>query len=93
MSVSDTRRRWRRKANERGLTVLGLNGEVRRGLIVGSTRKVHAPRVYVADEFGFFQFPIGWDLVKAIADGYVTQIKLRPAKEIIDSMVQYGAMQ
>lgn len=94
MSYSDTRRRWRQRANERGFTVLGLNGEVRRGIVVGGTlRKRPTPSVYVADSFGFFKFPIGWDLVKAIADGYVPQIRLRGQKEIMKSMEQYNALQ
>lgn len=85
MSTSDTRRKWRRKVNERGFMVIGLNGESRRGVIAGSAKSSESSmnrrkfaKVYVADDFAPFMFPISWGTVKAMADGYVTDLRIRP---------------
>jgi hypothetical protein len=77
--MEETNRRRRREANERGLTIKGLNGEVRPAYIIGGNHRARKrPRVYVADPFAPITFPIDWKLVKAIANGHVTQIRIRP---------------
>lgn len=89
MSYGDTRRAWRRRANDRGFTVRGLSGEIRTGLVVGNTRGHRGmnnrqyAKIFVADEFAPIMFPVHWDLVKAIADGHVTEIAIKRNKDLL----------
>lgn len=90
MTTSDERHaRWRSKANARGFSVLGLNGEKRAGCVIGGTaRGKHGDReyarIYVADVFAPICFPIKWETVEAIANGYVNEIRIRPDKDVLE---------
>lgn len=80
MSGTETRRQLRRKANRRGFTVLGANGEARPAVVTGGTNRKDRQDyaiVYVADEFAPISFPVKWATVRGIAEGYVDQLKYR----------------
>jgi hypothetical protein len=92
MGVSDSRRRWRARANARGITVRGLNGEVRKGVILGrpgsnwTYNDLVRPKLYVDDPFAPISFPIKWELVKAIAEGYLTEIVVHRNNEVTKAL-------
>lgn len=84
MSTSDTRRAWRRRANTMGLTIRGLDGEERPAFITGGTnRNNNYAMAYVSDGFAPIGFPMRWQLVKAIAEGHVKCITVRPNKALL----------
>lgn len=89
MSTRDSRRRSRNRANEIGLLVRGLNGEVRRGLVVGGGGPIseHNATVYVADDFAPITFPIAWSHVRAIAEGWApAAISYTPNTHIMERL-------
>lgn len=71
-------RRLKWRANKVGLTVKGLNGEIRPAIITaGNKTQGWDATIHVPDEFSPIAFPVRWKTVRAIADGYITQINLR----------------